>query len=300
MSIINNAHPGSSIRLLCLIDRVLNRQNGPIQREKLKTLCCPENLPTTEGARKRFDENLKFWIDEGLWVEHEGGITQSFSDCNEDNLPERVLRRLTKRVNEADDDALLKGKRVAPLMRCLSCLLALDEFTFFNRQGALPGTAQNIAAAINRFLPPQFSINESNEATTLVDYCYFLGFFELTRQNTYVVDPTRAIAPFLKDVFAAENTLPISDFLRRLSELLPMLDNGQFRRAVEDEMSEENWTKSEPLNISATLSHSLLRFRSALRIVMNAASDDPVSMRLKLPGDKFESISSIKFQGTLK
>lgn len=52
MAITNNAAAGSQIRLLCMIDRVLNRRLGEaIPMADLIELLRPEMLPVSDGAR---------------------------------------------------------------------------------------------------------------------------------------------------------------------------------------------------------------------------------------------------------
>src|SRR5690554_5508790 len=112
MSIINNAHPGSSIRLLNLIDRVISRREGnPISREELIEICRPESLPGTDTAAKRFEWNLNFWLEEGLWVEEAAGVRMPPGKKGGQALPNRVLSLIIKNNSEAD---ITQGSRTEP------------------------------------------------------------------------------------------------------------------------------------------------------------------------------------------
>jgi hypothetical protein len=96
VAIINNAHPGSQIRLICTIDRVLNRRGGkPILHEDLVELLRPQALPQSDIGAERFRKNLDFWLEEGLWQQTEAGISRHTPLANERNLPSRVLRIIT-------------------------------------------------------------------------------------------------------------------------------------------------------------------------------------------------------------
>ncbi|HHO4032661.1 TPA: hypothetical protein ACRUYP_003762 [Escherichia coli] len=66
MAITNNAAAGSQIRLLCMIDRVLNRRTGQaIPMVDLIELLRPEMLPVSDGARKRLPAEVSFWTKKG-------------------------------------------------------------------------------------------------------------------------------------------------------------------------------------------------------------------------------------------
>jgi hypothetical protein len=53
MSMINNAHPGSSLVLLNLIDRVLIRKSKPVSRTELLEHLRPELLPKLSPKKKK-------------------------------------------------------------------------------------------------------------------------------------------------------------------------------------------------------------------------------------------------------
>ena len=46
MAIINNAHSGSDINLLCLLYRVIFRNDGKLTKDDIQGLCAPASLPT--------------------------------------------------------------------------------------------------------------------------------------------------------------------------------------------------------------------------------------------------------------
>ena len=71
MAIINNAHAGSEVGLLCLIYRVMFRNNQKLSVEDLGDLCRPDNLPINKNQKKKFPENLRFWMadEHRLWRE---------------------------------------------------------------------------------------------------------------------------------------------------------------------------------------------------------------------------------------
>lgn len=298
MSIINNAHPGSQINLVCLIDRVLNRRKKqrPISRQELIEICRPDNLPTTDTAKKRFPENLGFWLEEGLWKEGDDGITCKEPTASEQNLPSRVLNVC---INQNTDINILEGNRIEPFLRTITILLAQDQLAF---QGQQRGTQLHLvspgdfAEAINRRSPSSISINESNEANTLKDWGLFLGFLE-PLSGGIIVDPTRAIEPFLKDIFVESNSLPIRDFISVLANKLPMLDGGAYRQTVEPLIEENGWEPPLENRMSASLSHALFRLKMGLHITLEQPSDDSMSMILKTTEGKDMSVGLVRYRG---
>lgn len=294
MSIINNAHAGSSIRLIHLIDRVLARRKGnPIPKNDLLELCNPENLGLSPTAKNRFSSNLDFWLGEGLWQKSEEGITVlDYQDKNKP-LAFRVLKLISHPFNRDD---LYTGMRIAPFHRSISSLLAQHSFTFYGGLKLTSGGANNVADTLNRWL--DISINNSNEASTLLSYGQFLGFLE-PFESGYIVDPTRAIEPYLSQVFSHETELPIKQFVVAIAELLPMLDGGVFRQQVENMMQNKGWQLPDSHHISASLSHAIMRLSSDYRITLESRSDDSNSMQLTVPGDK-RSVSVVRYREALK
>ncbi|MBO2643882.1 protein DpdG [Shewanella algae] len=282
MSIINNAHPGSQIRLLCLIDRVLHRRTQtPINRDELIELLRPANLPKTETAAKRFESNLKFWLEEGLWLEDDTGIRNHSITSTPVNLPYRVLELLVRNA-KTSQEMLINGNRGEPFLRGITSLLAQDKHTFF---GKTPLNVTNVAKSVGR-LSSERAFNESNEAATLLEYGEFLGFLEPFADG-YIVDPTRAISAVLPDIFKEKKELAAKDFMSSLNKSLPMLDGGEYRQVIEPLLTAQDWHPLDQHQISVSLSHALLRLELELKIVLETRSDDIDSLQLQTPqGDK--------------
>jgi len=298
MSIINNASSGSSIRLLSLIDRVLTRQKAPKLRAELIELCRPDNLPSSDGAKKRFVDNLNFWIEEGLWCESEPGVSKV--DGSLDNkglqlskLPSKLLALIINNNNEKD---IFDGNRTQPFLIAITRLLAQDKYTFAGGYRLKSGLVNKdnevkVADAVAQ------SINESNESNPLLEYGEFLGFLE-PYDTGYIVDPTRAISVYLPFLFedVADKKMSIQNFIKALSEVLPMMDGGHFRKQIEP-LKPEYQKKSSHV-ISASLSHSLFRLQSDFRIHLSGASDSETAMELTLPkGVKKQRLTDIQFTG---
>jgi len=295
MSIINNAHPGSQIRLVCLIDRVLSRRNSKksISYQNLIDTCRPENLPRNDGARKRFIENLDFWLEEGLWENSENGITCLEEKTSEENLSNRILALCIDK--SIDENLRLKGGRIEPFLRTITVLLSQDQLSFQGQQQgtySLVGSADT-AQAINSLLPSNLAINESNEANTSKDWGIFLGLLEPFDRGV-IADPTRAITPFISELFNNVESLPIRDFIAALAQRLPMLDGGRYRLVIDSLMEKKGWQRPSENRVSASLSHSIIRMEAGLLLTLERPSDDSRSMVLITPEGKERSVGIIR------
>ena len=298
MSIINNASPGSAIHLIYLIDRVLTkRKKKPILRKELLDLCRPSNLPDTNEAEKRFESNLNFWIKEGLWLEDENGVCSSEDLATEDNLPNRLLRTIIQNALGKDNQNICDGNGIEPFLTSITCLLAQNSYTFLGGEKLVSGTAGNTPQVVNKFLPDKLKINLSNDAPTLLEFGFLLGFIEPLDERSFIVDPTRSIQLVLKNIFAQKKEMSIREFLEGVSLFLPMLDTGVFRQQIEPLMIEKGWSGTDSHVISFSLSHALTRLLNGFSIALDsAASDDMGSMRMQIKGDT-RLVSKVRYIG---
>lgn len=299
MAITNNAAAGSQIRLLCMIDRVLNRRLGEaIPMADLIELLRPEMLPVSDGARKRLPAEVSFWAKEGLWKNESAGLSQQSPLASERNLPARVLRTL---IDSEKTTPLLTGTRGQPLLMCVTSMLAQDKYTI---RGSTPLTKEAVPLAVGPMINNKLAgegrrnLNVSNEAEPFLDYSYFLGFTE-PYLDGWVMDPTRAIEGVL-DNLSLTAAMPIQTFLSQLAELLPMLDGGAYRQQVEPMISADNWQPLEKHMISAALSQALLRLELTMQLVFTTRSDDLDAMVLQAPDGSLRRISTVSPGGARK
>lgn len=291
MSMVNNAHPGSSLVLLNLIDRVLVRKGKPISRVDVLEILRPEFLPKSENAQKRFEWNLDFWLKEGLWLQDDTGAISVPKGATDKNLAHRVLMLIIGNARKNTDQTILDDKRVEPFFRAMTCLLVQQGYTFMGGEVVLPGTTQE---AVNRWLPGERGLNLTNELSTFLQYGDFLGFLEPFRAG-YIVDPTRAIEPLLESLFAVEKKISLRVFIERLAEKIPLLDGGHIRCLLEPLMQELGWHPREAHHVSPALSHALVRLESSFRLRFEKASDDTFSMELQLPGGVPRFVSEVVY-----
>ncbi|EKW1654918.1 MULTISPECIES: protein DpdG [Enterobacteriaceae] len=300
MAIINNAQDGSQIRLLCIIDRFLNRRGDKfIMQEDLVEYLRPSALPNSATGADRLPDNLTFWLEEGLWKQTEAGISRKSPFSAESNLPSRVLRTL---IDNCTDETLLNETRGQPFLLSVTSLLAQDKFTFVGKSILTKETVPGAVGAIlkdsnNEGLRRQ--LNLSNEASTFLEFAFFLGFVE-PFMDGYLVDPTRAIEGVLDRVLENRGSLPAIDFISRLAEVLPMIDGGSYRQKVEPLITADNWTPKEPLHLSASLSQALVRLELAMTLKYEIRADDHQALLLTGPDGKNRRISTVSLGELLK
>jgi hypothetical protein len=233
-------------------------------------------------------------IKEGLWIINDDGMISVSLEAKDRNLPERVLWLIIDNARSQTDQAILDEKNTEPFFRAMTCLLVQQGYTFMGGEILLPGKNGNAQKAVNRWLPDERGLNLSNELATFLQYGDYLGFLEPFGEG-YIVDPTRAIEPYLKVVFDSEKKLPLRVFIERLAEKIPLLDGGRFRRLLEPLMEGLGWHTREVYKVSPSLSHALLRLESSFRLRFDKASDDTSSMQLQLPEGKHRFVSEVVY-----
>jgi hypothetical protein len=286
MSIINTAHPGSSLSLLCLIDNILIKLKEPPSYDKLLSICRPNGLAKNDNQKGKFAETLDFWITQGLYVKENGSIKLNHLYKKADALSYRVLMCLLSNLSPESD---LDGNKAERLFTSLACLLSIDKYTFYGKD-YIEGNM--IVDTLNNELVIR---GNTNYRSPLIEYGVFLGFFEYVdktgNSSRYICDPTRAIENVLNDVFLDEEELQGVVFINRLSEILPILDVGYYRKKVEKKMNtQHNRINNE---ISASLSHALYRLNVAYKIGFIDRADNKESLTVRLPDGERSSISWI-------
>lgn len=299
MSIINNANPGSSILIISTIDKYLREQPGnTVSLDTLKQHLRPATLPNTPTGAERYGDNLVFWLKLGLWQLDGEEISIKLSD-RELSLEHRVLKKIIEMT--VDQTQFYEGNGVEPFSLYITCLINQDQYSFANGNYLTGGTGSNVPTALLQYANLGNNVpNQSNEAPHFLKWAEFLGFVEpqvgQSNENLYFIDPTRAIFPYLSNIFMDKKTLSIQEFLKKLAEYLPMFGEGCFVKYLEPVLRESQ-SKQPNNQISAVLSHALLRFEAMNKISFEQKSDDINVMQLYLPqGMTNRSISSISLR----
>jgi hypothetical protein len=282
MAIINNAHAGSQVNLLCMIYRVIYRNNGKLSVDDIQALCAPKNLPSLADHEKRFPENLRFWMKEShrLWQENEQAkLALTRVATSESPLAIAVV---TNEALFAPNIETIFGKDqhdTEGLFRSLSCLLASDQFTVEAGQRMNKQSLQEFySGQLREFVP-----NDS-EKIIVQRYGYFLGFLEMDTGGEYFADPTRAVRGVLDDVFNGAQAITVDEFLERLAQELPLLDRGVYRQQVEQRMAGPLSGDNTSRRLSKSLSLAIERLKFARVLDYEHKSDDPNACILQIRG----------------
>ena len=131
----------------------------------------------------------------------------------------------------------------------------------------------------------------------------FLGFGWIGRfptKNTFVIDPTTAVADSLADIFGTQKELAHEQFFRRLAEVLPVLDGGKYRLQVEAKINRENWKEPKPDEVSTSLSRALSRLHERGDLVLDDRADASKRTLLGRNNRVLRNVSHIVWKGGKK
>ena len=293
MSFINNAHPGSQIHLLCLIYRIIYKNPAKFTVEELQDYCAPRELFQKSDVEKRFRTELKFWSSppHQLWaVDDKDKLILDTPERRSGYSYADVAHQLRHRLMEIEFTNILGSDDefgASKAMRSFAYILTQDKFALFG--DAL--TTENIDRSISENFG-SYSLNNS-EKSYFIQFCSFLGLSEKNGSNEYL-DPTRLIRSFLKKAFQESNKLTLRVFTQRLSQLIPIIDNGKYNLEVRKAIGAEVDT---PNILSAGLSHALNRLHEERVIQLSTLSDDSDAVILTLPDGVTTPFSSVVFEG---
>lgn len=296
MSFINNAHPGSQINLLCLVFRTLFENPGKYGVEELKNYCAPERIFSSNDHKKRFADNLSFWMDGPIkmWgLDENNLLTLRTDDKLVGSKPTDVAHHLRKALMKVKFTDILAERDeygASKAIRTFAYILTQDKFSIFrtalNKSSLDSSFANNFA---------QYSLNDS-EKSYFIEFCNFLGISEKVGAEDYV-DPTRMISSFLSDLFEENTDLAASNFIQKLSSLVPIIDFGEHNTVVRNAIGSN---LSRPNDLSINLSHALYRLNLDQVIKFSRISDDANPVVLNLPDGRTESISTVTYTHGIK
>ena len=274
MSILNRPSDGL-FNILIVLVRCL-AHHGSMDREKLINVCAPESAVDSQDRAK---QTLNNWVQLGLLNEDTGKISidRGLSSVVKKSTDHSALARLARqRVLASDNNERFweaKNNRSADFSRAASWMLAQNVFE----------VQVNGHKAIEEIEIAQLSEDEEFRAftnqtrwTSYKAWAPFLGFGSIGRfptKNTFVIDPTVAVADSLGEVFGKDKELPQEQFFSRLAEILPVVDGGEYRIKVEEKIDQSKWKPPKPSEVSTSLSRALRRLHSRGDIVLDNRSD---------------------------
>tara|TARA_A100001015_G_scaffold22144_1_gene25163 strand:- start:4875 stop:5753 length:879 start_codon:yes stop_codon:yes gene_type:complete len=263
MPILNNTSDGFA-NILIILSKFIIR-HGPQKKDYLLSIFNIGINDNNESVRK----TLNRWIQLDLFKEEIDQISFSdtaqniFGKINEENLI-TIIRRITflKKNNTKllIADGSLAGDFSTGASWLLSQPINLEIRTHFN----------NMASQISD--ENKRPVSNGTRFNRLIEYMKILGFVSGRNVDT-IIDPTIAIKDELAQIFVNNNILPAQKFLDGLSDLIPVLDFGSYRKEIDDYLRSDVVKKTDDLEISPSLSFALLRLDQDRKISFESRGD---------------------------
>ncbi len=283
MSILNRPSDGLVSVLVALArSSVLP---GAMPKNKLLDLCSPKALG--DGKQDMATKTLNRWIELGLFAVSEKGdvkVTDEYrgilrkANATADSIAEVAREIVLSPMNNknfwSDEE-----NRSADFSRAVCWMLAQDVHDF-------------VPTSYSQVEPKALEQAESADVILFqndtrwagyVSWATFLGFGRSDSGKAsggFITDPTPAVARVAKSLVPKKKDISVNDFLYGLSEALPVLDGGDYRREVEARLNPEKWKSPVPTDISSSLSRALLRIQSQGVLRLERRSDSDAQVRL--------------------
>lgn len=326
MAIINNAHSGSHIPTLQLIDELLNNiksknSQATTPESKLLGSSMPDALYLKEdsdgefklnqNAQKKMLESLSFWSGYGLWEVSNSEEGKSYSAksplCNASNLPKRIIDIISEQyikdgyliisLNDYfKDNDLSKDFSLFVFAMCF--FLYQEELTFGKNTPFTVSQAYELM--VSSVIPDaaRITYNKSNESAGVINYGHMLGFFEVVSKDTYVADPTRFIHWHLGSIFESKDEMSLQELLDELNNILPIFDTGPYQDDLPQYLNTkrpELVSRTGNVRLSSSMSLALFRLESMNVLRLEARSDSSRRFELTLPKTNITEVTNIRF-----
>ena len=280
MSLLNMPSDGTRGVLVAIFRLLLAEKS--VDRERLLSLCAPEEVAVPKYTRI----TLNTWVDLGLF------------DCSSDDKVSISPLIPTKERREdllavwASRRALAPGNnerfweveksRSADFTRATAWLLAQDVYEAEHSSWPV------VQAIMKIQMPGNDAVFGKNDTrwNGLRKWAPFLGFGGVgnTQGSPLIIDPTVALRHALPIIFGKRNTLDAREFLTSVAEVVPVMDQGMYRKLVENKLREhesaDGWLSPPPDQLSTSLSRALLRLTSDGTLQGKKDSDFPSRARL--------------------
>ena len=298
MSLLNRSSAGIYPVLIAIFNLLLARKN--LTKEQILRLCAPVEACSQDYA----NSTINTWLSLKLFEEKPGGIVNIHTDIlGSERKPEnlrKIIRRLLLNPTNNPDLWAKEEARCADFTLALSWFLAQDAWTT-----EIVGWDQ--AQEIFRFQLPDGKVIFQNDTRwpSFKDWSSYLGFGWSPRMSRGITpDPTEAIRDVLPLVFRKQKILPAKDFIDRLSEELPVIDGGLYRKQIEAVLlsrdDQHSW-KALPIGqLSSSLSRGLIRLNEdgdgILRYSLKADSPHRVMLTGREGNQILKDISEFSYQ----
>lgn len=268
MTILNRANDGLFNLMLVLYEVVL--KGGKQSREEVLNTCTPAGIDSG-----KIGQTLNRWLELGLFNEADKVISIAKPYIVDKKLStieiRDSLRKITRKIvfNEDNNKNFWDSEKSksADFTRGISWLLAQDVYTLSTNNHTV---IQNLEIAQ---LPDESKQAIQNDVrwSGLKEWAIFLGF--AWEADTVVIDPTVAVRDSLDEVFGSNKVLPVEDFLKRLSNELPVIDTGKYRLEIESALNTAEWVKTEDKFLSTSLSRAFRRLEISGVLYFEKRSD---------------------------
>ena len=281
MGILNQPSDGLFNVLIAIVRCLV--ATGPVKKDKLLGVCAPASLTDQKMART----TLRRWTQIGLFVEVDDEIR--FSDELPVKLSKRnfsleelahVIRSLVYEPRNNERFWEREDNQSADMCRLTSWMLAQDIHSIrpsnFQEADDLYVKQVNMPGVERQF-------TNSTRWNGFTSWATFLGFgqFESGRATgEFIVDPTSTITRHVIYLLSEQKVYSITEFLKELAQLVPVIDGGRYREEVESKLNPANWKKPSDNEISTSLSRALLRLQSQGAIRLEKRSDSDAQLRL--------------------
>jgi hypothetical protein len=262
MSLLNRPSDGFHSNLAVIYKLLL--LDKKLSREKIKALCSPPTAIETNYIGDTI-KSLNRWTQLGLFVESDGEVSINPIVPKKDLRVERLPSVARSFVLKPENNAKLfdkEGSLSADFTRLQAWSLTQDVWEY----------GQTSDDEVNLRLDKQTkddSIFRQNDTrwSGFRAWSQFFGFAWAPPfpKSKIEPDPTEAIRDVLPEIFNKEDTLDARALVKRLSDHLPVLDGGLYRRMVEDLLGESggeySWRPLPSGQLSTSLSRALIRLR---------------------------------------
>jgi hypothetical protein len=284
MSILNRASDGLLSVLLALRRAIL--AYGPQSEQDLLELVAPRSV-TPDGKSEMARMTLRRWRQLGFFAEHDGrtGLESTVEEIAVDDLDglrRVVLRLLMSQANNVDvatgDDDSAERSKASDFARALSWVLAQDPYGF---PGHYRGDKGVEALQDGQGVEPRPFINDTRW-NGFAEWAPFVGAGYQSKSGLIPV-PTFAVDTFLDELFSGVQELTERSFFDLLATLLPVVDGGKARLAIDEQIARP-WRVLSARDVSPTLSAALLELEAAGTLRLESRSDAPTRILTGRPG----------------
>ena len=294
MSILNRPSDGLFNILITFI-RCLVEQ-GPMPPEKLLGLCAPLSAV---GSQDRAKQTLNRWCELGLLTEVDGKVKLGLAcedRLNRKSLSTQIIADTMRRVALTEENNAnfweSENNRSADFTRAACWILAQDVYLF------QPSGHGEVEQLESKQLGKLSAFTNDTRWSGFKSWATFLGIGYSARfpSNSFVIDPTECVMACLSENLE-ERRFTIADFLEELAQKLPIVDNGIYRRLVEEKISAASWKRPFERSVSTSLSRAILRLRDSRHLILEDNSDAESHNLIGREQRKLEAVSHVVWKG---